>query len=1146
MNTKKKTQTQQTDLEALEEARKTEEHAPKEPETELQKLSREIVGTVSGGAEVHQDRLFEIQDKMNAMDDEKLDKLKGDVEAGLVAQLAIGEGVDAEGEAFQAFREKSAEIASYMIDGLLTDSDMEALLFSLRNEYAIARRRAELEAGFKESDSVLSEKIVGLLTAIGIYPLLSEDEQRSISKYTDSEDMNRYVRNITGRYGSKVGLNEEYDLDDLAVLTMYSEPEKGGKSILDAAAEKIPWGAEAKTFAEVVKHGDKVRAFREASEDLGVSKKTLRQFAHYTYGQLLDEMEGQNLEEGIYLEMSIIAEMVEMNRGLVEDSLESAILNIDNPDLTDADKLALVSEYNVDNMMLGDILAVVYGNDTEGNWLAHPLARGYAIYRGARYWRGDKSQKAWTNVNYLKGKLFREGAMAKETNDLVSAFRGIRNIADQRQFMLVGKAEGEAFQKMQAQFKSVQDNINGFLERVKGLDPKSFSADTLLERDRLFKQMSVASKNGTRVMSEVASSTLQAGQMIEMAEAGASKGSVEVAGLLKKMKRPEIGRHYIKTRLGLDAVPEVLTSAQIGKLRYGYMDDLARVKGTTEMLNEGMEAYTKELWKGSKKVSRVARKVGKGTVKGVENVKDYVTVTGRVKRLAPRVILLGSIVGSEVYAAATGKVGWDEAGWDLAEAGMGMVPILGTGLDFKTFATGKTLSGRKLGWDCERWSYLLFGVVGGAFDVLLLAGGLGAGLRVGVMGGRGVLKAGKGVRTATKFGSLPFRAGQKINNAVFALRKGGGRLTRYRKLDEMENALEYADLMKSRGKAEKLAGKMTRQSGREARRANKAASKAARRHRKETGEWVEPDKIEGTHHQWEGLFGEKPKHDRLGYLTDLKEGGALPASYASPGRLSRMTGWQHVRKGKVRLEKKFHRWLGIDEADIAKTKVLDDEIVVSRKRLFKAQGELDVKTAAKGERTVIENAEALVEKAKTDIHYARAQKFVHEAEREMRRIQAVQKYRHLDMVTNYVIKGGIVAGGMAALLQVGTGGHAEEVLDAAASVGKAGTDVAGWAAGEVMEDRSYAPPIQKAIAARIEMNRKAGKIEEMLYEAEENGQNPMDVWRDLLFVKNDQHAWQIARDEGILQQLTEMYGGQVAAGDVAWGDSGQKIKESVA
>ena len=386
-------------------------------------------------------------------------------------------------------------------------------------------------------------------------------------------------------------------------------------------------------------------------------------------------------------------------------------------------------------------------------------------------------------------------------------------------------------------------------------------------------------------------------------------------------------------------------------------------------------------------------------------------------------------------------------------------------------------------------SYLAGAGIGLFADVMTVVGGAGVGIRAGVASMRTVTKAGRGARTMSKYGSIPFRVGSGISDALHGFTKAG-RLAKYKGIKNIEAGLELADLRKLRGLGEVADG-----------------SQAAK---------------------------------RLAHLENLEFAGEIEKRYSSANWFMRK-----MRGAKKSVGKGWNRAIGgVDAGALKGIERADDAIVAARGELVAARGSLQaLETAgvAKDAERMIDAA-SKVKEAEHAIDLAKQAKHMEWTTREMNRIGNIRKWRHADTAANYIFKGGLVAGGLAALTAYNT----EEVVDTAMSVGGVALKPVGYVWNGMWDEHSSYSPIQKAILARTYKNRTVKKIDQELAKARENGTDEMDVWRDLIVNKRNEIALREARRRGVdIRAMEELLMEKAAAGEIATGDSGQKLSEAL-
>lgn len=1117
------------DAESIEAAREAEaasaEQAPQKPASELDQLSGEILTSLAGG-KLSADRLSAMQEKIFGMESSDHDKLKQSISRGIVDHLTglevetLSKGKDSEGhdtkeplpearvrELREGHRSDAEEIAGLIMNGFLEESDVETLMSELQKDYERKMRKARLESAFKHAGWKLPALVggtSGLLAGLGVYGLLSDDEKRLIDTCKDEDAMNEYLKEFVNSYADELGIdNADLDVDDIALLADYqveqNAPTKVREDLLDTSLQKdladkamdnIPVVGKAKRFATGCRY---VALYGKASNELGVEKKVLRYFSVKTYKELCDELEGQDQTEGRYAQIAALAQAIGAKRDFLEQELRKSILGLKDEDLSDDDKIALMAEYNLDSMQIGDIILLMYGADEERhNWLPHSISRIATIHRGYHKWWGQDTQYARVSAGYTAGWVTRSGPQAGATREIVDRYRFLKREIKDGAIVLPGRKSGE-LTALQKEIDALEGRVSDFTKRMDSGNPMNFGSEihgknAMLERDRLLKQLHVlSSKKASMVLTEASKNTLHSGRFIDMLEASAHSGGVNLSTSLGGFDRPDVARTFVEGVLGKGK--QTLSLDDIQKLKGRYASDISDIRRLKDTWEGAFNGFARSLhgegYSAMKKGVRAGSQLDR-----IEHKAAYVSGWGKAKFWAPRLVIPIAIVGTELYGLAKGNVRKEEVAWDLAEAGAGFIPVVGTTLDFKAYFTGKSLSGRELGgwFSGERLAYLAGGAVGVFADVMTVFGGVGLGIRAGVASMRGVAKVGRGARTLSKYGSVPFRLGSKVSDALYGLSKAG-RLGKLKQLRNVEDGLELSRLRKL-GEAGRTAAEAK----------------------------------------------------RFEYLRHLEGAGEIGKQYGTANWFTRR--WHEARLG---VGKGAHRLVGgVPDAGAAARQIdrANDAIVEANKGLVEAKRAVDALDAAGELKDSVKYKDALsaVARAERSIDLARGGKHLERAERDLRRIGNVQKYRYLDMASNYVFWGGCAAGGLMALTAFNT----EEVLDTAVSAGKVAAKPLGWGWDAMWDEHGSYSPIQKAILARSYVNRTTKKIDQRLAQARENGEDEMSVWRDLIVNKRNRVAMELAQKRGIDISVLLAEAEHAATGDVATGDSDQKVKEVIA
>lgn len=1119
----------QVDAESIETARDAEaasaEQASQKPVSELDQLSGEILTSLAGES-LPADRLSTIQEKIFGMETDEQDKLKESISRGVVDHLTSleaealskkeGRDEPLSESRMRELRERhqgdAEEISELIVTGFLEEGDLETLMSEMQKDYERRARRARLEGAFKHANCQLPKLIGGAggaLAGLGVYGLLSDDEKRLIDTCKDEETMNQYVKEFIGNHAEELGIDDaaSLDVDDLAILAEYQAEQNAPtevrddlldtglqKDLADRAISNLPVVGEATTLAAILNSCKYVALYGKASRELGVKKKVLRYFSVKTYKELCDELEGQDHTEGRYAEIALLKQAIEAKRDFLEEELKKSILSLKDEDLSDDDKIALMAEYNLDSMQIGDIILLMYGGDGEReNWLPHSISRLKTINRGYYNWFGHKNQYTYASGTYAAGWATRSGPQAGLTREIVDRYRFLRREIKDGAVVLPGRASGE-LQTLQKEIDALEGRVSDFTKRMDPSNPASFGSkienNAMLERDRLLKQLHVlSSKKASMVLTEASKNTLHSGRFIDMLETSARSGSVNLSTALGSFDRPDVAKSFVEGVLGKGK--STLALDDIQKLKSRYVSDISDIRRLKDTWEGAFNGFAKSLHGEGYSALQKGVRAGTTQLDDIQRKAAYVSGLGKAKYWAPRLVIPIAIVGTELYGLATGNVRKEEVAWDLAEAGACFIPVVGTTLDFKAYFTGKSLSGRDLGgWSSgERLAYLAGGAVGAFADVMTVFGGVGLGIRAGVATMRGAAKAGRGARTLSRYGSVPFRLGSKVSDAFYGLSEAG-RIGKLKSLQNIEDGLELSRLRKMGEAGRKAAG----------------------------------------------------VSDRFEHLHHLEEAGEIGKQFGTANWFTRR--WHEARLG---VSKGAHRLIGgVPDASATARQIdrANDTIVDARRGLVDAKKAVDALDAAGELKTSVKYTDALaaVSRAEKAVDVARKGKHLERAERDLRRIGNVHRYRYLDMASNYVFWGGCAAGGLMALTAFNT----EEVLDTAVSAGKVAATPVKWGWDAMWDEHGSYSPIQKAILARSYVNRTTKKIDQRLAKARENGEDEMGVWKDLIVNKRNRVAMELAQKRGIdiSVMLAELE--HAASADVATGDSDQKTREAIA
>ncbi|MBU1446616.1 hypothetical protein KKD70_05140 [Patescibacteria group bacterium] len=297
--------------------------------------------------------------------------------------------------------------------------------------------------------------------------------------------------------------------------------------------------------------------------------------------------------------------------------------------------------------------------------------------------------------------------------------------------------EMDELEKMSKNWDPSLDNFN-----KKG----SIASSELYNHDMILKKYQDLVRRSTEIMTKEAKITVGFAKKIENVQR-MQKGKFYTETL--STLRPALGDDLIKNILGVTEITDDVLKKNGSDLLAAYgkkavdlksMQDITRTRFS--VLAETVDANVAKPFseKFQAKQEFVKGSAERRALSGqIDDVKDLVSPTGKIKYGLKKLALPGIILGAEGAALFSGKAKTREVAWDLGEAAAGFLPVAGTLLDFRAAVWGRSLSGRRLGWK-ERMLSAGFCAIGAVADTAMIVGGLGFGLRAGI----------GGMRTATR------------------------------------------------------------------------------------------------------------------------------------------------------------------------------------------------------------------------------------------------------------------------------------------------------------------------------------------------------------------------------------------------------------
>lgn len=745
---------------------------------------------------MNQTELADLQTKLQEGDSTVQEEYRIQIADGTFAELKdLSQQMDASSgtpEKLAALREEADSFSRKLMDDLTSSSrtpeELTAVLAGYRLEKEQATMRANVLNEFStDKVKVFKERVLspsGPLALLGTAGVLSftASEMATLQGAETEEDFNQSLREFTKSKTEKYfGTPTELDSDDLVLLAseVQNQHEKAQKE-KPGLIDKIPFAEQMNQAASAAKSLIYFNVVRKASTEMSISKGVLLRVGTKTVGELNQmlasfDLNDPNLDPKI-AEMAKLRDEIDTRRNELEDVLRIAIRNFHQDGFTEEARERMAANLTVDNMSIMSILSYWYMDHNEReNWFTHCVSRISTMKRAWKHWvtRRDltvgrfgglfepRSVTEWRNASIShtfvenfdpQGKRsipVLDAEMEKLSHEVKGLSEKIETSVEQNDTKSLRKTEAHDVKV------NVQD-ADGKVTGEKSVKVNEHGEGLIQRRDAAVQRYNELGKKYSAKFGEMATDLIQEGKQLDELAASGNKPTNFDAMKAEYNKRFALFAEAKEAYDGRFAAmgSEINAHAQ----RLGQFE-----KGTAMAMSKGTQA------------EQTHRAVLEG------NRSNF--MAGRAVRTAKIVALPGLVIGSEVYAALRGEAKWGEVGYDLAEAGAGFVPVVGTALDFKSAFTGKSLSGRQLSTG-ERWASFGFGCIGVVADVGTLLGGIGYGLRAGVAAGRGARVA-KTVANGGKFNSLVFRAGQKIGGAASVFRQSG----RVRALESAEEAV---------------------------------------------------------------------------------------------------------------------------------------------------------------------------------------------------------------------------------------------------------------------------------------------------------------------------------------------------------------------
>lgn len=403
--------------------------------------------------------------------------------------------------------------------------------------------------------------------------------------------------------------------------------------------------------------------------------------------------------------------------------------------LTEQQKADIRATASFNDLRLFQVCDLVFSGEDAENLLIHGWSRGAAL--GLQYWRlmRDENRRLRSALTSYHKKRFK--------NKSIWEFKKNAKLWKMDDILQdINKLD----KKIQGMTADLAQRAERYQIDVQG---KNVSTNELYDRDMIMKRFHVLSNAASRAMTKQAKPVLNAGKVLE-------KGMRQFGENFEKMTGSQLLHNQDEVVKALGIKPDDLAKLK-GKDLIGIygnklvdlktMQDVTRARfaALAENLQENVDTpFQKKL--AGQKADIADAKFRRKTSSQLDNI----SAPSKAKKWGRRAILPAIFVGVESYRLIKGKGRTDEVLWNAAEAGLGFVPVIGTGLDFKAAFWGESLAGRKLDTK-ERVLSFAFGCIGVVADVTTVIGGAGLGLRAtigGMKGARGAMRAAKATRAA--------------------------------------------------------------------------------------------------------------------------------------------------------------------------------------------------------------------------------------------------------------------------------------------------------------------------------------------------------------------------------------------------------------
>jgi hypothetical protein len=448
-------------------------------------------------------------------------------------------------------------------------------------------------------------------------------------------------------------------------------------------------------------------------------------------------------------DLHIIAENVkkvrEENSELIRKGIKKYIDK--DKDLTDNDKIKILTELNMDSLRVHSFLPViVYG--AEGvdervsvlQWVGRSLSH---------YTKFKTAYKFASGLTYGKLSSY-EAAIARAQINRLYSKNTIRFRQELRRYKDIDNL-------MNNKIKSFSEQIDTYSTATEGRGTGALAED-MGRHDDLMRQYYALSNKMSELMTNKSQELINVGAKLDKEMKGLKKGAKTISKSRFSARELEVlGLKKAGKQIGIESIQRAYTDKLIGlrSLRDTAQTEFARLGNE---LDKKVISKFENTWAGQRNIEELRRSMLKET----GEIKRFQMPGGRLRWMAKKAALpLISVSIPVIDAIRSGKnFNLKRLIYDSFDAISGFIPIIGTLVDFKQAFFGETTSGRKLSFR-ERILSGVFGVVGAISDVAWALGGLGAVMR----GGIGALRAGRKLSGAARTGKNLFNTLDVVQDA---------------------------------------------------------------------------------------------------------------------------------------------------------------------------------------------------------------------------------------------------------------------------------------------------------------------------------------------------------------------------------------------